>query len=197
MSQIFIPTIITSTSGHEHNSDILSYEFSRNRKIYLSGEINNASAIATIAQLNYLSGQSNDDIFLFINSSGGSVSDGLAIYDAMKYQIGCDVVTVAHGLAASMGAFLLAAGTEGKRYATPNSQILIHQPLGGASGQATDITLVAKHIQLVKTQLAGLFAEFSGQEVEKIMADIERDYWLTPSECRDYGLIDHIGYPFI
>lgn len=197
MNQIFIPSIMTSTNGHEHNSDILSYELTKSRKIYLNGEINHGSALSIIAQLNYLNGLSDDDIYLFINSPGGSVSDGLAIFDAMKYQIDCDVATVAHGLSASMGAFLLAGGTKGKRYATPNSQILIHQPLGGVSGQATDISLVAKHIQLVKEQLSNHFATFTGQSIEKIMCDIERDYWLNPAESKNYGLIDHVGFPFI
>lgn len=197
MNQIFIPSIMTSTNGREHNSDILSYELTKNRKIYLSGEINHASALSIISQLNYLNGLSDDDIYLFINSPGGSVSDGLAIFDAMKYQINCDVVTVAHGLAASMGAFLLAGGARAKRYATPNSEILIHQPLGGVSGQTTDISLVAKHIQIVKEQLANHFSEFTNHSKEKIMCDIERDYWLNPTESKNYGLIDHVGYPFV
>lgn len=145
--------------------------------------------------MRYLDAKSDDPITVFINSPGGSVTAGLAIYDCMKHGVHCDVITVATGMAASMGAFLLAAGTKGKRYATTNAEIMIHQPLGGVQGQATDISLVANHIQHMKKKLASILAEACGKTQKKLMHDTERDNWMSSSAAKEYGLIDHVGYP--
>ena len=135
MSEIFIPQIITITDGHEHGVDLESYQFTKERKVKLIGEINAGTARSIVSQLDYLDGKGDDDIHLIINSPGGTVSDGMMIYDAIKHGIHCDVRTVATGMAASMGAFLLAAGTKGKRFAMPNAEVMIHQPLGGFRGR--------------------------------------------------------------
>ena len=162
----FLPHVITSTDGNEHNTDLISYDMVKNRVIYLNGEINGERALSMITQLRYLATKSDRDIYFYINSPGGAVSDGLAIYDVMN-EIPCDIVTVAIGMAASMGALLLAAGTPGKRYATPSTEIMIHQPLGGVQGQATDISLVADHIQKIKTKLASIMAEKCKKDLEE------------------------------
>ena len=154
MSEIFIPQIITINDGHEHGVDLESYQFTKERKVKLIGEINAGTARSIVSQLDYLDGKGDDDIHLIINSPGGTVSDGMMIYDAIKHGIDCDVRTVETGMAASMGAFLLAAGTKGKRFAMPNAEVMIHQPLGGVQGQATDISRAADHIQNVKNRLA-------------------------------------------
>lgn len=146
MSEIYIPQIITLSEGHEHSMDLLSYEFVKERKIMLSSEINSNNIRIIVSQLSYLDSKSEDEIKLIINSPGGSVSDGMMIYDAIKSGVHCDVSTIASGIAGLMGAFLLAAGTKGKRFATGNAEIMIHQPLGGVQGQATDISVVAEHI---------------------------------------------------
>lgn len=189
------PTIISITSGVEHQTDLLSYDFNKNRTIHLNCEVNSESASSIVKQLHYLNSKSQDDIILVINSPGGNVSDGLVIYDTIKYQIDCDVATVSTGIAASMGAFLLSAGTVGKRYATQNSGIMIHQPLGGAQGQASDIELVAKRILKTKDTLTRLLAQHTSQPVKKIAADMDRDRWFSAEEACEYGLIDHVGYP--
>lgn len=196
MAGIIIPHIISSTDGHEHNTDLVSYDLMKNRIVYLNGEINAQTALSTITQLRYLDNKAEKDIYLVINSPGGSVSDGLAVYDSMQ-GIGSDVVTVGTGIAASMGSFLLAAGTPGKRYATLNTEIMIHQPLGGVQGQATDISLVADHIQKVKDKLAGILAEKCGKEKRIILSDMERDHWMSSGESKAYGLIDFVGFPEI
>lgn len=195
MSEIYIPQIITLSEGHEHSMDLLSYEFVKERKIMLSGEINSNNARIIVSQLSYLDSKSEDEIKLIINSPGGSVSDGMMIYDAIKSGVHCDVSTIASGMAASMGAFLLAAGTKGKRFATENTEIMIHQPLGGVQGQATDISVVAEHIQQVKGKLASILADNCGKAVEEVIHDMERDHWMSSSEAIKYGLVDHIGYP--
>lgn len=195
MAAIFMPQIFTNTDGHDHNMDLYSYRFLKERKIYLNGEVNTETARMIMEQLAYLDRRSDEDITLIINSPGGSVSDGLAIFDMIKYGIHCDVVTVATGMAASMGAFLLAAGTKGKRYATPNAEIMIHQPLGGVQGQATDISVVAEHITGIKTKLAKIMAEACGRSVKTLLKDMERDYWLSAEKAKQYGLIDEIGMP--
>lgn len=192
----FLPHVITSTDGNEYNTDLISYDMIKNRVIYLNGEVNGESAISVIIQLRYLASKSDKDIYLFINSPGGAVSDGLAIYDVMN-EIQCDVVTVATGMAASMGSFLLAAGAPGKRYVTPSTEIMIHQPLGGVQGQATDISLVADHIQKIKTKLALIMAEKCKKTLETVTNDMERDYWMTANQANEYGLVDYVGYPEI
>jgi ATP-dependent Clp protease protease subunit len=167
------------------------------RIIVLSEDVNQTSASLVVAQLLYLEGQDPDkDISFYINSPGGSISDGMAIHDTMKY-IKCDVSTICVGMAASMGAFLLASGTKGKRFALPNSEILIHQPLisgqgGGLSGQATDIQIHADHIVRVREKLNTLLSEYTGQPVEKVRQDTERDNYLTALQAKEYGLIDEV-----
>lgn len=193
---MFLPQVITTTDGNEHNTDLISYELVKNRTIYLNGEIDRDSAISVITQLRFLAGKSDKDIYLIINSPGGTVTDGLAIYDVMN-AISCDVVTVSVGLAASMGSILLAAGAKGKRYAAPSAEIMIHQPLGGVQGQATDISLVADHIMRTKKKLALILAEKCGKTLEEVIRDMERDNWMTGEQARNYGIVDHVGFPEI
>ena len=164
------------------------------RIIVLSDEVNDATASLVVAQLLYLEGQDNEkDISLYINSPGGSVTAGLAIYDTMQY-IKCDVSTICMGMAASMGAFLLSSGAKGKRYALPNSEIMIHQPSGGAQGQATEIDIVAKHILRTREKLNKILAENTGKPIEQIARDTERDNFLSAEEALEYGLVDKIFY---
>lgn len=192
----FLPHIITSTDGNDHSTDLISYDMIKNRIIYLNGEVNGESAISTITQLRYLAAKSDKDIYMFINSPGGAVSDGLAIFDVMN-EIPCDVVTVANGMAASMGSFLLAAGAKGKRYVTPSTEVMIHQPLGGVQGQATDISLVADHIQKIKTTLATIMAKNCGKGLTEVTNDMERDHWMSGEQAKEYGIADHVGFPEI
>lgn len=188
-----IPTVIDNISGSERVYDIYS-RLLESRIIFLSGEINDALASTVVAQLIYLESVNPDkDIQIYINSPGGSVSAGFAIYDTINY-IKCDVITVCVGLAASMGAFLLSSGTKGKRFALPNSEIMIHQPLGGAQGQATDISIQAKQILRIKDNINKILSENTGKPVEVIAADTDRDNYMTAQEAKDYGLIDAIYY---
>lgn len=196
MSEVMFPSIVTNINGHDQSTNIINYDFEKHRFVYINGEVNDLMAMSVTSQLRYLDAKSDDPITLFINSPGGSVTAGLAIYDCMKHGIHCDVITVATGMAASMGAFLLAAGTTGKRYATPNAEIMIHQPLGGVQGQATDISLVANHIQYMKKKLAAILAEECGKNQKKLMHDTERDNWMSSMAAKEYGLIDHVGYPY-
>lgn len=164
----------------------------RQRIVFLGGEVNDFSADAVISQLLLLDSQSpNKDIKLFINSPGGSVTAGMGIYDAMM-MCRCDVQTYCFGLAASMGAFLLGAGTKGKRYSMPNARIMIHQPLGGASGQAVDIEIQAREIMYHKNNLNKIMADYTGQPFEKLEEDTDRDRYMSPLEAKQYGLIDHV-----
>ena len=188
---MLIPMVVEQTNRGERSYDIYS-RLLEDRIIFLTGEINDATANIVVAQLIYLEGKNPDkDIFLYINSPGGSVSAGLAIYDTIKY-IKCDVVTICIGLAASMGAFLLSSGTKGKRYALPNSEIMIHQPLGGAQGQASDIEIQARHIQSIKEKINLILSEATGQDLKKVQKDTDRDYYMTANEALEYGLIDKI-----
>ena len=190
---MLIPMVVDQTSTGERSYDIYS-RLLEDRIIFLTGEINDATANIVVAQLIYLEGKNPDkDIFLYINSPGGSVSAGLAIYDTIKY-IKCDVVTICIGLAASMGAFLLSSGTKGKRYALPNSEIMIHQPLGGAQGQASDIEIQARHIQSIKEKINLILSEATGQDLKKVQKDTDRDYYMTAEQAKEYGLIDDIFY---
>lgn len=190
---MLIPMVVDQTSTGERSYDIYS-RLLEDRIIFLTGEIDDASANIVVAQLIYLEGKNPDkDIFLYINSPGGSVSAGLAIYDTIKY-IKCDVVTICIGLAASMGAFLLSSGTKGKRYALPNSEIMIHQPLGGAKGQASDIEIQARHIQSIKEKINQILSEATGQDLKKVQKDTDRDYYMTAEQAKEYGLIDDIFY---
>lgn len=196
MSEVMFPSIVTNINGHDQSTNIINYDFEKNRFIYINGDVTDSMAMSITSQLRYLDAKSDDPITVFINSPGGSVTAGLAIYDCMKHGIHCDVITVATGMAASMGAFLLAAGTTGKRYATPNAEIMIHQPLGGVQGQATDISLVANHIQYMKKKLAAILAEECGKTQKKLMHDTERDNWMSSVAAKEYGLVDHVGYPY-
>jgi ATP-dependent Clp protease protease subunit len=195
MSDLFMPRVTANIDGLDQNTDLVSLAFISQRRIYICSEITNQTALAVTTQLMYLDDRGQDDITLVINSPGGSVTAGFAIYDMIKSGITSDVVTVAVGMAASMGAFLLAAGSKGKRFAAPNAQIMLHQPLGGVQGQATDISLVAEHIQQVKRRLAEILAENCGKPVKTLLKDTERDHWLSPLQAKEYGLIDHIGFP--
>lgn len=186
-----VPYVVEQTNRGERSYDIFS-RLLNDRIIMLNEDVNNASAGVIIAQLLYLEGQDPEkDISLYINSPGGVISDGLAIYDTMQY-IKCDVSTICMGMAASMGSFLLAAGTKGKRFALPNSEIMIHQPSGGAQGQATDINIHAQHILNTKKRLNKILAERTGQTIETIEQDTERDNFMTPQQALEYGLIDKI-----
>ena len=186
-----VPYVVEQTGRGERSYDIFS-RLLNDRIILLNEEVNSASAGVVVAQLLYLEGQdASKDINLYINSPGGSVTDGMAIYDTMQY-IKCDVSTICMGMAASMGAFLLAAGTKGKRYALPNSDIMIHQPSGGAKGQATDIMIHADHIIQTKKKLNTILSEKTGQPYEVIARDTERDNFLTAQQALEYGLVDKV-----
>jgi ATP-dependent Clp protease protease subunit len=186
-----IPTITTIDKQGRNMCDLLSIEFLDSRKITISGEITNQNSMDIIAQIEYLSRKSSKDLILYINSPGGSVSAGLAIMDAMN-RSQCHIVTVCTGMAASMGAFLVACGTKGKRYITPYAEMMIHQPLGGALGQASDIERSAAHILKVKQTLNQLMAEMTGNDIDLIVADTDRDYYLNAEEAIKYGLVDKI-----
>ncbi len=188
---MLVPMVVDQTSNGERSYDIYS-RLLEDRIIFLTGEINDAVANMIVAQLIYLEGKNPDkDIFLYINSPGGSVSAGLAIFDTINF-IKCDVSTCCIGLAASMGAFLLASGTKGKRFALPNSEIMIHQPLGGAQGQASDIEIQAKHIQKIKEKINRILSERTGQPLEKVEKDTDRDFYMSAEQALEYGLIDKI-----
>ena len=186
-----IPMVIEQSGRGERSYDIYS-RLLKERVIFLVGEVNDHSANLVVAQLLFLESENPDkDISLYINSPGGSVSAGLSIFDTMQF-IKPDVSTLCMGLAASMGAFLLAAGAKGKRFALPNSRIMIHQPSGGAQGQASDIEIQAREILKLREQLNQILAERTGQPLDKIKVDSERDYFMSSDEARDYGLIDQV-----
>ena len=186
-----IPYVIEQTSRGERSYDIYS-RLLKERIIFLGEEVTDVSANVIIAQLLFLEGEDPEkDIHLYINSPGGSVSAGLAIYDTMQY-IKCDVSTICVGMAASMGAFLLSGGAKGKRYALPNAEIMIHQPLGGAKGQATDIKIAADHILKTRERLNKILAQNTGQTLERVEADTERDNFMSAEEAKEYGLVDEV-----
>ena len=186
-----IPYVIEQTSRGERSYDIFS-RLLNDRIIMLSDQVNDATASLVVAQLLYLEGQDPDkDIHLYINSPGGSISAGMAIYDTMQF-IKCDVSTICIGMAASMGSFLLAAGTKGKRLALPNSEIMIHQPLGGTQGQASDIKIQAEHILFIRNRMNTLLAEMTGQPLDVIEKDTDRDNWMTAEAAVKYGLVDKV-----
>ena len=191
MNNSLVPMVVEQTGRGERSYDIFS-RLLNDRIIFLSDEVNDATASLVVAQLLYLEAQDPDkDISFYINSPGGSVTAGMAIYDTMNF-IKCDVSTVCIGMAASMGAFLLSAGTKGKRFALPNSEIMIHQPLGGAKGQAADIKIQAELILRTRDRLTKILAENTGKSVEQIAHDTERDYYMTADEALAYGLIDKV-----
>ena len=186
-----VPYVIEQTSRGERSYDIYS-RLLKERIIFLGEEVNDTSASIIVAQLLFLEAEDpSKDIHLYINSPGGSVSAGFAIYDTMNY-IKCDVSTICIGMAASMGAFLLSGGTKGKRFALPNSEIMIHQPSGGARGQATEIQIAAENILKTKKKLNQMLADNTGKPYEVVAADTERDHWMSADEALDYGLIDGI-----
>ena len=191
---ILIPNVVERTSNGERGYDLYS-RLLKDRITFLADEITDQVANIVVAQLLFLEMDNPDaDISLYINSPGGSITAGMAIYDTMNY-IKCDVRTVCVGMAASMGAFLLMAGEKGKRLALPNSEVMIHQPLGGASGQATDVEIRAKWLLRTKEKMTRLMSEMTGQDQEKLRADCERDYFMTAEEALNYGIIDQIYYP--
>ena len=188
-----VPYVIEQTNRGERSYDIFSRLLS-DRIIVLSDEVNDTTASLVVAQLLFLEGQDPEkDISLYINSPGGSVTAGMAIYDTMQY-VKCDVSTICIGMAASMGAFLLSSGAKGKRIALPNSEIMIHQPLGGAQGQATEIKIIADHILRTREKLNRILAENTGRSIEEIARDTERDNYLTADEAKEYGLVDKVLY---
>ena len=188
---MLIPMVIDQKGNGERSYDIYS-RLLEDRIIFLNGEINDAVANTVIAEMIYLEGKNPDkDIFLYINSPGGSVTAGMAIYDTMNY-IKCDVSTICVGFAASMGAFLLSSAAKGKRFALPNSEIMIHQPLGGAQGQASDIAIQAKHMQKTKDKLNKILSQNTGKALKTIEKDTDRDNYMSPEEAKEYGLIDRI-----
>lgn len=186
-----VPYVIEQTSRGERSYDIYS-RLLKERIIFLGEEVNETTSSLIVAQMMFLEAEDPEkDIHFYINSPGGSVTDGFAIYDTMHY-VKCDVATYCLGMAASMGAFLLAGGTKGKRFALPNSEVMIHQPSGGAKGQATEIEIVAKQILRTKQRLNEILAANCGQPIEKVAADTERDNWLSAEEALEYGLVDKI-----
>ena len=189
-----VPMVVEQTSRGERSFDIYS-RLLKDRIVFLSGEIDDNVANLVVAQLLFLEREDPDaDISLYINSPGGSVTAGMAIYDTMQY-IKPNVRTVCVGMAASMGAFLLMAGQKGKRLALPNAEVMIHQPLGGAQGQATDVAIRAEWLMRTKKKMTAMMAEMSGQDIEKVKADCERDYFMTAEEALAYGIIDEIYSP--
>ncbi len=186
-----VPVVVEQTNRGERSYDIYS-RLLKDRIIFLSEEVNDVTASLVVAQMLYLEGEDPDkDIQFYINSPGGSITSGMAIYDTMQY-IKCDVSTICVGMAASMGAFLLAAGTKGKRFALPNSEIMIHQPLGGMQGQATDIKIHADRIIKIKKTLNEILSERTGQSLETIERDTERDNFMTAQQAKEYGLVDEV-----
>jgi len=191
MEMNLVPYVVEQTSRGERSYDIFS-RLLKERIIFIGDEINQATASLVVAQLLFLAAEDPDkDINIYINSPGGSVTDGFAIFDTMNH-IKPDVSTICVGMAASMGAFLLAAGAKGKRFALPNSEIMIHQPLGGAKGQATDIQIQAEQILKIKEKLTRILSERTGQPIERVKEDCERDHYMSAQEAKDYGLVDAI-----
>lgn len=190
----FIPFVIEQTNRGERSFDIYS-RLLRDRIVFLDGEVTDHSASVIIAQLLFLEAEDPDkDIMFYINSPGGSITAGMAIYDTMQY-LRSDVSTICIGMAASMGAFLLAAGAKGKRKVLPNAEIMIHQPSGGASGAATDIAIVAERIVRLKNKLNQILAERTGQPIKKIQEDMERDFYMEAEQAKEYGIVDEIIQP--
>jgi ATP-dependent Clp protease protease subunit len=188
---MLVPYVVDQTGSGERSYDIYS-RLLEDRIVFISGEIDDATANTVVAELIYLEAKNPEkDICIYINSPGGSVTAGMAIYDTMQY-VKCDVSTICVGLAASMGAFLLAGGTKGKRFCLPNSEVMIHQPLGGAQGQASDIEITANHIIKTKKKMIEMLAKNTGQDIEKVATDVDRDYFMTSDEAVKYGLVDKV-----
>ena len=191
---MLVPTVIETTNRGERAYDIFS-RLLKERIVFLGDEVNSQTAGLVVAQMLFLEAEDPEkDIHFYIDSPGGSVSDGLAIYDTMQY-VKCDVSTICIGMAASMGAFLLAGGAKGKRLILPNAEVMIHQPLGGAQGQATDVAIRAEWLMKTKKKMTAMMAEMTGQPLEKIQADVERDYFMSADEALEYHIIDEIYQP--
>ena len=191
MYNALVPMVVEQTGKGERSYDIYS-RLLNDRIVFLSDEVNDVTASLVVAQILYLEAQDPEkDISLYINSPGGSITAGMAIYDTMNF-IKCDVSTICIGMAASMGAFLLAAGAKGKRFALPNSEVMIHQPLGGAQGQASDIKIQAEHILKIRKKLNAILAEKTGKSIKEIERDTDRDNWLDAEAAMEYGLIDKV-----
>lgn len=187
----YVPMVISQEGRGERAYDIFS-RLLKDRIIMINGAINDETAAVVTAQLLFLASEDDKaDINIYINSPGGQITAGMAIYDTMKH-IKCDVATICMGYAASMGAFLLGGGTKGKRFCLPNAEVMIHQPSGGAGGQATDIEINARHILKTKAKMNKMLSEFTGQDIEKVANDCERDYWMTAEEALEYGIVDKI-----
>ena len=187
----FIPYVIEQTGQGERSYDIFS-RLLKERIVFLGDQVTDQTAELVVAQMLFLEGEDPEkDIQFYINSPGGSISAGMAIYDTMNF-VECDVSTICVGMAASMGAFLLAGGTKGKRFSLPNSEVLIHQPLGGTEGQASDIAIQAAHMARIKERMNRILAQNTGKDYEQIVKDTDRDNWMTAQEALEYGLIDHI-----
>ncbi len=187
----FIPYVIEQTGQGERSYDIFS-RLLKERIVFLGDQVTDQTAELVVAQMLFLEGEDPEkDIQFYINSPGGSISAGMAIYDTMNF-VKCDVSTICVGMAASMGAFLLAGGTKGKRFSLPNSEVLIHQPLGGTEGQASDIAIQAAHMARIKERMNRILAQNTGKDYEQIVKDTDRDNWMTAQEALEYGLIDHI-----
>ncbi len=191
---ILIPQVVTTIDGKEHTTDPVSYDLIKNRTVYVLGEVNAESAFSIISQLRYLDSKSNKDIQLLICSRGGDVDSGLAILDTMS-ALRSPVNTVGIGQVCSMAAVLLSAGTYGKRGVTPNTEVMIHQPLGGVQGQSTDISLAAAHIESVKAKLATILAKNCGKDLTEITKMLERDYWMSAQMAKEFGIVDYVGFP--
>ncbi len=188
-----VPMVVEQTNRGERSYDIYS-RLLKDRIVFLGDEVNDVTASLVIAQLLFLEAEDPEkDIYLYINSPGGSVTSGFGIYDTMQY-IKPDVATICVGMAASMGAFLLAGGAKGKRFALPNAEVMIHQPLGGMQGQATDMEIAAKHISRTKHKLNSILSERTGQSIETITRDTDRDNWMTAEEAKEYGIVDKIYF---
>ena len=190
----YIPYVIEQTGTGERSYDIFS-RLLKERIIFLGDQVTDTAAELIVAQMLFLEGEDPEkDIQFYINSPGGSISAGMAIYDTMQF-VKCDVSTICVGMAASMGAFLLMAGEKGKRLALPNAEVMIHQPLGGAQGQATDVAIRAEWLMKTKKKMTAMMAEMTGQPLEKVQADVERDYFMSAEEALDYHIIDEIYQP--
>lgn len=188
---MLVPYVVDQTSSGERSYDIYS-RLLEDRIVFISGEIDDNTANTVVAELIYLEAKNPDkDICVYINSPGGSVTAGMAIYDTMQY-VKCDVSTICVGLAASMGAFLLSAGTKGKRFCLPNSEVMIHQPLGGAQGQASDIEITAKHIVKTKKKMIKMLSENTGKPINQVEKDVDRDYYMSAEEAVKYGIVDKV-----
>jgi ATP-dependent Clp protease protease subunit len=188
---MYIPYVIEKTQGGERSYDLYS-RLLKDRIIFLGEEVNNATANSIVAQMLFLESENPDkDIHFYINSPGGSVTAGMAIYDTMQH-IKCDVSTICVGMAASMGAFLLSGGTKGKRFALPNAEVMVHQPSAGTQGKATDMAIDVEHVLRMKDRLNEMLAQHTGQDIEKVKNDTERDKWLTADEAKEYGLVDAV-----